>query len=273
MRRVLGVFAVVVMLVASVQPVGAASPPRGTGITRPDLGVNGRIQGSKSVSGRIAQSDADLLSRTDHQVVNVLVKMDVDALASYSGGREGMAATSPSITGKPLKDGGAAVGSYNRFLTGKANIVRSAAKRAVPVMTLGRNFLVAFGGFAAQIPANKAKNLLSVPGVVAVMYDSVNHPTANSSPNFVGAPAVWSSLGGEATAGQGVKVGVLDTGIWPEHPMLADPGIPNPGGGPYECDFGLSGEPNDPAFVCNDKLIGAYAFLYTNILVNGYPTN
>lgn len=273
MRRVLGVFAMAALLVASVQPVGAASPARGSAISRPDFGVSSRIQGTKSASGRIAQSDADLLSRTDHQMVNVLVKMDVDALASYSGGRDGMAATSPSITGKPLKAGGAAVASYNRFLTGKANIVRAAAHRAVPGMTLGRNFLVAFGGFAAQLPANKAKNLLSVPGIVSVMYDSVNHPTANDSPNFVGAPAVWSALGGEATAGQGVKVGVLDTGIWPEHPMLADPGIPNPGGGPYACDFGTSGDANDAAFACNDKLIGAYAFLDTNILVNGYDTD
>lgn len=272
MRRVLGVLTMAALLVASVQPV-AASPARGGSVTRPDLGVASRIQGSKSASGRIAQSDADLLSRTDHQMVNVLVKMDVDALASYSGGRDGMAATSPSITGKPLKAGGLAVNAYNRFLTGKANVVRAAAKRAVPGMALGRNFLVAFGGFAAQIPANKAKNLLSIAGVVAVMYDTVNQPAANDSPNFVGAPAVWSSLGGEAKAGQGVKVGVLDTGIWPEHPMLADPGIPNPGGGPYDCDFGTSGDANDAAFVCNDKLIGAYAFLGTNILVNGYDTD
>jgi len=179
MRRLLGVLAMAALLVASVQPVGAASPSRGDSISRPDLGVSSRIQGTKSASGRIAQSDADLLSRTDRQMVRVIVKMDVDALASYSGGRDGMAATSPSVTGKPLKAGGAAINAYNRFLTGKANIVRAAAQRAVPGMTLGRNFLVVFGGFAAQIPANKAKNLLSVPGVAAVMYDSVNHITAN----------------------------------------------------------------------------------------------
>jgi subtilisin family serine protease len=79
---------------------------------------------------------------------------------------------------------------------------------------------------------------------------------------------VWSTLGGESKAGKGVKVGVLDTGIWPEHPMFADPGIPFPGGGPYGCEFGLSGNVDDPAFACNDKLIGSYAFMDTNMAVN-----
>ncbi|MEP7378244.1 MAG: S8 family serine peptidase [Chloroflexota bacterium] len=274
MRRLLGVLAMVGLLAMNAAPAAARTPRSNAGLV--PLGsptVSSTYVAAKSASGSIAQSDTGLLSRSDRQMVRIIVKMDVDALASYSGGRDGMAATSPTITGKSLKAGGTAVNVYNRFLSNKATTIRSAAQRAVPGMTLGRNFLVAFGGFAAELPANKARELLRVPGVVAVMYDTVNHPTANDSPNFVGAPAVWSSLGGEATAGQGVKVGVLDTGIWPEHPMLADPGIPNPGGGPYDCDFGTSGETNDAAFACNDKLIGAYAFLNTNVAVTGYDTD
>ena len=43
-----------------------------------------------------------------------------------------------------------------------------------------------------------------------------------SSVDYVRAPRVWGSLGGSRTAGHGVTVGILDTGIWPEHPMLQD---------------------------------------------------
>ena len=72
-----------------------------------------------------------------------------------------------------------------------------------------------------------------------------------------------------AGAGTGVIFGVLDTGVWPEHPSLADQGnLPRPPrnstGRPRECDFGDN--PLTPAadpFVCNNKLIGGAAFLDT----------
>ena len=64
-------------------------------------------------------------------------------------------------------------------------------------------------------------------------------------------------------------IGVLDTGIWPEHPSFSDPdpsgkAYAPPSGGPYPCDFGNTAwNPNDAPFTCNNKLIGAYEFLDT----------
>ncbi len=83
-----------------------------------------------------------------------------------------------------------------------------------------------------KVPANKARDLLSIPGVVAVQSDTLQHTLTDSTPAFIGATKVWPVLGGSRTAGQGVIVGVLDTGVWPEHPSFADPGIPAPAGGP-----------------------------------------
>ena len=65
-------------------------------------------------------------------------------------------------------------------------------------------------------------------------------------------------------------VGVLDTGIWPEHPSFSDP---DPSGKPYAapapppigtraCEFG-SATTGDVPFTCNNKLIGAERFLDT----------
>lgn len=275
MRRLLGALTLVALLATTVGPAAAREPIQRGGLSAAQglQTAESFFTGSKSLSGGIAQSDANLLARNDRAVVNIIVKVDADALASYAGGVGNLAATSPSITGRPLRDGSAAITAYQRYLGRELANIQRDAKSAVPAIKIGRSFQIAFGGFAAQVPANKAKNLLRVPGVVAVMYDSVNHPTANDSPNFVGAPAVWSTLGGESNAGAGVKVGVLDTGIWPEHPMLLDPGIPAPGGGPYACEFGLSGSGDDPAFVCNDKMLGAYAFMETNMLINALGTD
>jgi len=51
--------------------------------------------------------------------------------------------------------------------------------------------------------------------------------------------------------------------------MLADNGqLPAPTGGPFQCNFGTSGEPGDVPFVCNHKMAGAYAFVDTNLSVH-----
>src|SRR5256885_251839 len=54
------------------------------------------------------------------------------------------------------------------------------------------------------------------------------------TPAFLGLPAgIWERLGGPGTAGEGVKVGVIDTGIYPEHPSFADTPV-GPDGRRYE---------------------------------------
>ncbi|MEO6350274.1 MAG: S8 family serine peptidase [Candidatus Limnocylindrales bacterium] len=254
------------LMATSAMPVAAADPSAFT-VGDQAITVKNVIHGNKSASGRIAQSDEDLVARNDGALVNVLIKLDVDGAASYDGGVNGLRATSPSATGKSLKDNAAAVATYKAYLSGVFTSVSRAINTQVPAAQLGKTFTIAFGGIAARVPANQARNLLKVQGVAAVMYDTIEKPLTDATPHFIGADAVWPSLGGP-TAGEGVKVGVLDTGIWPEHPSFTDPGISHPGG-TYGCEFGLSGDPNDPAFACNDKLIGAYAFLDTNLMFTG----
>ena len=91
-----------------------------------------------------------------------------------------------------------------------------------------QSFTSAYGGLAVKVPANQAKDLLAVPGVVAVQADSLEHTLTDSTPAFIGATKVRPSLGGSNKAGAGVIVGVLDSGVWPEHPSFDDPGIPTP---------------------------------------------
>jgi subtilisin family serine protease len=61
-----------------------------------------------------------------------------------------------------------------------------------------------------------------------------------------------------------VIVGVLDTGIWPEHPSFSDPDPAGkaypPPAVPHQCQFDIGDHPG-PDFACNKKLIGAYRFL------------
>jgi hypothetical protein len=224
----------------------------------------------KAQTSRVAKTDPSLLGKSDSTPVNVMIKYDFDATASYTGGVAGLAATSPRETGRKLRDNRGAVGAYEAYAKQKAQSISSALQNAVPAASVKETFQTVYGGVRATVPANAVEKILSVPGVVAVQRDTVNHPTeiSGAEPRFIGATNAWNSLGG-AKAGDGVVVGVIDTGIWPEHPSVAARPDLSASPGSYPCQFGVSGSPNDPAFTCNNKLIGAYAFTDTYMAVVG----
>jgi len=286
---------VALVLGALAAPAYAADPPPDfTGDTvTPEAPPE---EGARTKTGQLAESDAALLARADGEVVPVMVKVDVDPVASYTGGIEGYPATSPEVTGKELSLSDAAVKKYLAYVDGVIAETRAAITAAVPSATALQSYAVAYGGLAMTVTARDAKAVLAVDGVAAVQENSLRHLPAsasdaltataatlsaqgaalaghgsgggtldNDASTFIGADAVWPSLGGRDRAGAGVIVGVIDTGIWPEHPMLADNGLATPDGGPWACEFGDGG---DDDFTCNDKLVGAYAMLDTYVALN-----
>ena len=132
-----------------------------------------------------------------------------------------------------------------------------------------------FDGAAMVLSGEAVEKVAAVDGVKRIYLDEARDLYTEVSPEFIGAPSLWKSLGGQEEAGEGVVVGVIDTGIWPEHPSFSDPdpfgsAYPAPPGGPYECDFGNTDtNPDDAPFTCNNKLIGAYNFTAVNQTVNG----
>ena len=101
---------------------------------------------------------------------------------------------------------------------------------------------------------------MPVAGVDAVQKDALNQPLDDNTA-FIGATTVWPTLGGLPNAGSNVIVGDIDTGVWPEHPMLAPGTLGAPAGGLKACQFGDGTDVAHlgPTFTCNNKLIGAYA--------------
>ncbi len=233
------------------------------------------MEGAKSTSGRLAESDRALLKRTDSKMVNVVVKLDYDAMAAYKGGIKGLAATSPSVTGKKLTGRSAPEKAYEGHISSMDKAFRTALKSKLPKARAGESMTTVYGGVAVRLPANQASKLLSLPGVAAVQDDTLNKPLAlDEAPQFIGAPTLWRQLGGQDLAGRGVIFADLDSGIWPEHPMLADnPALGTPPAAPSgmarPCNFGDN--PLTPAtdvFACNHKVIGGQAFLDTYNAIN-----
>lgn len=123
-------------------------------------------------------------------------------------------------------------------------------------------FDVVLNGFALQLSAAEAARIRSLPGVRAVIPDRLEQPLTDAGPAFIGAPEIWNgnTPGGVDSAGEGVVVGILDTGINFDHPSFADDADPA-----YTYPFttpkgvcAVSGGPYENA--CNNKLIGAYSF-------------
>jgi hypothetical protein len=224
---------------------------------------------AKSLTGRLAQTDPSLLGRTSSRMINVIVKLDYDPAAVYSGGLAGLKATSPSVTGRSLDRNAAAVRTYQTYVEDFEARARRAIDARIPSAQIGQSFQLAYGGLSLRLPANQVDRLLETPGVAAVQSDRLEQPLAVQEPyQFIGAEAVWPSLGGTDLAGRGVLVANIDTGIWPESPMLEDRGLPAPPS-TYGCQFHLSGDVNDAAFACNHKVVGAYAFTDTYTTVFG----
>ncbi|MDA2929888.1 S8 family serine peptidase [Acidobacteria bacterium AH-259-O06] len=72
----------------------------------------------------------------------------------------------------------------------------------------------------------------------------------DTAPLVVGAPALWEPLGGIDKAGQGIKIGIIDSGINQDHPMFSADGFNTPAGFPL----------GDSAFA-NSKVIVARTYV------------
>jgi hypothetical protein len=244
-----------------------ASSPTPDDLTATTLSPASRVSATKSITSSVAQTDPELLGRTDATPVEVVIKLAYDSMAIYDGSVAGLEATSPSVTGRKLGLQRQAERAYQRYIDGKESAFTAALSDAVPAASVGQSLDVVYGGVAATVPANSIADILAIPGVVAVQRDALHQPLTDSSPSFIGADSVYPALGGDAQAGSGVMLGVLDSGVWPEHPSYADLGnVAAPpaklDGTPRTCNFGDN--PLTPAadvFSCNRKLIGGSAFL------------
>lgn len=195
-----------------------------------------------------------------------LVRLNDDAVASYDGYIAGLKATKPS-RGKRFDASSPTAKAYVAHLEGK----HDKALDAVGGMT-GKlyDYFYTFNGFAAVLTPAQAKKLAAMPGVLSVQPDIIRYPTTDTSPAFLGLSeegGLWEKTGGSMSAGEDVIIGVIDTGIWPEHPSFSDknpighPGkrskIPEYGPPPSHwkgiCQTGERWSQKD----CNNKLIGA----------------
>ena len=91
-------------------------------------------------------------------------------------------------------------------------------------------YSVVLNGFAVVVPSADVTRLANVPGVAQVWPSVTYHELLDRTPQLIGAPTVWGPT--LATAGQGMKIGIIDDGIDPTHPFFSPAGFAYPPGFP-----------------------------------------
>ncbi len=178
----------------------------------------------------------------------------------YDGGIDGMRGTSRRATGRLSLDAQSAeVREYVAFLDR-----RQAAQIAAIEQAIGRpldvryNYHYTHNGIGTFLSPAEAAIVANLPGVSSVRIDEVFQLADERSPQFLGAPTLWDGSNSgttppTATRGQGIIVGIFDSGMNLSHPSYAND--PSCGHGPtnpkmvrtFDCGAGncVSGQGND----------------------------
>jgi subtilisin family serine protease len=213
-----------------------------------------------------------------------IVQLAGEPAVTYEGGIAGLPATKPA-KGEKIDPESANVKRFVAHL----NARHDAVLNSVGGGKLLYNYNYVINGFAAQLTAAQAEQLEKSKEVVSVEVAEEWYPDTSTTPDFLGLTGpngLWAQLGGPQSgtnvsnatgAGEGIVVGIIDTGIWPEHPSVSDRVNgklmykPLPGnrwkGKCASAEIVTDGSWD--ANLCNNKLVGARFFLATREAVQG----
>ncbi|MCG2591944.1 S8 family serine peptidase [Ramlibacter sp. XY19] len=190
-----------------------------------------------------------------------IVQMDELPASAYDGRTPGLKATKPS-KGQKLDSESPAVANYIAHLASKHDAALQKVGNARKLYSYG----YVFNGFAAELTDAQAQKLAATKGVVSVTKDELRQMDTASTPSFLGlagSTGFWAKTG---ATGEGVVIGMVDSGIWPESESFSD----RTGTNGNETQDGKLSYQNIPGWkgkcingdqfnnsMCNQKLIGA----------------
>jgi subtilisin family serine protease len=194
-----------------------------------------------------------------------IVRMAELPVALYDGGLPSYVATRPP-RGQKLDPNSVDVARYAGYLDGRhAQVLGRVGGRKV------YDLKYTYNGFVAELSDAQAERMKTQAGVLSVTKDELQYADTSTTPAFLGLSApggLWDRLGGVDDAGEDIVIGVIDSGIWPEHPSFSDrtetkrhgkkdrKSYHHLKGWHGKCQVGEA----FPASKCNDKLIGARRF-------------
>jgi len=187
-----------------------------------------------------AQGTDGTTQRATQDISSALVQLNGDPLASY-------AKTKPA-KGKKIDFSSNTVKSYRAQLSALRNDYKAWLRANVPQAKVTGEFDISLNAVAVQLNGATLQQVSATPMVRSAQYQGLYYPNAvDPDLAIIQAPAAWDRSGGAATAGAGVKVAIVDSGIDHLHPCFSDVG------------YGAQTRLGDPRFT-NNKVIAAKVF-------------
>ncbi|HSG88099.1 MAG TPA: S8 family serine peptidase [Pseudomonadales bacterium] len=206
------------------------------------------------LGGLSASAAAELMGKSEYGAYVVI--MEADPVIAYKGDLQKYQATRPG-KGRKLDPNSAQVRKYQRFLEDSHAQVLDRAGVSRGQKT--HDYSIALNGFAAIMSYEQAGEIARQKGVAMVVPDELRQPMTDSSSGFLGLDDP-GGVRAKGYDGENVVIGIIDNGIWPEHPSFVDDGTyaPLPAYEGLPCEFGNTAQnAADAPFTCNNKLLGA----------------
>jgi subtilisin family serine protease len=214
--------------------------------------------------GAAARTDPDAAAtasaRIDLATYNAkrwIVQLEGKPLARYPRVKRGISFAGVS---RPAKiDLRAAVN--RRYLNRLARTQRgftARLKRAIRGVRVERTYRVTLNGMAVRMSRSQAAKVRRMKGVRAVTPDIPYRPMMYATPAQIGATEFWNQVGGQANAGRGIKVAIIDSGVYVTRDAAG-----NYAGNPCFNDTGYTmpaGYPKGDTRFTNAKVIAARAY-------------
>ncbi|MEO1172238.1 MAG: S8 family serine peptidase, partial [Myxococcota bacterium] len=203
-----------------------------------------------------------------------VIIFEEDPVPTYDGSTPGFQAT--RTDGQRLQANDAAVTSYRRYLLGNQRTMLNDLGTRWGAIDIDETFQLAVNGAVVTMSEQTAAGVASSPDVKAIYPDEIVYPTTASSIEMIGAANVHLGVNQDAPfQGEGMVVGIIDSGINPRHPSFAATG-----GDGYTVQApadlqGYLGDCVESPELCNDKLIGMYSFVGEDPVndVEGQPSS
>jgi minor extracellular serine protease Vpr len=223
-RRLFALLLVAILAVTSATSVTAAQPTPGTVDPNSVITLD---QPSYTPRG------------LDGSVISVVVRLKAQSVSEVQ-----------AMVGRKLSQDESDTIAAN--LKAEQDALLSAIQTAGGVIT--DQFQYAINGVRVQIDARKAGQLSALPNVMEVLPVLTYTVENSTSVPYIGAPAVWDA--GVGLHGEGIKVGIIDTGLDYTHANFGGPGTEEA----YAAAHALETEPADPALFGPDaaKVKGGY---------------
>lgn len=156
-----------------------------------------------------------------------IIRFEETGVLHYEGGINGLRATAPAAVGaRKLDIDSEDVRLYRLYLNARrAEHVAAISDALGRDLAVHHSYAITMNGVAVELTRDEADRVAMLPSVDSVRRAGAERLHTYRGPSFIGADAIWN---GDATPtqvghrGQGVVIGVIDSGAHSTHPAFAN---------------------------------------------------